>query len=76
MTEDLRERIVGPARMAYDNLSNWHQADVLQFLRDNPSRVLYDRAEVVDAWLIWNGMLNHTDQITALVRAAYREVPQ
>lgn len=71
---EVTERMAAAARAAYNNLPVQYQQDVLSFLQSNPSQFLLSPRDVVDAWLMWNGMIGYSDTIVHLVRSAFGDL--
>jgi hypothetical protein len=60
-------KIHGGAMKAFKGLTNLQQGDVIQYLINNPSKVLIVPSDVIDAWLCWNGIIGYTEAIIELV---------
>lgn len=70
----LTDRMEPEALAAYERLPYHQQSDVVQFLQNNPRKHLCDAQDIVDAWLVWNGMIGYTSNIVEVVRYAYGDV--
>lgn len=64
-----RPQIVGQAQEAYDKLPRMMKVDVDDWLEDRPSKVLYGKFDVMEAWLEWNGILGYDEQFRAMFEA-------
>ena len=51
------QRILGPALEMYNKLPPLMKYDIDDWLEDRCTKVLYDKGDVLDAWLEWNGIL-------------------
>jgi hypothetical protein len=67
METSITDLISGEAIDAYQNLSGKFQKDVDDYLRDNKSKRLYTRQDVVNAYLEWNGIIGYTHDVVELV---------
>ena len=65
----MTQRIVGPAKEAYDKLPQRMKNDIDEWLEDQHNRVLYDKNDVLDAWLEWNGIIGYGDQMRSMFEA-------
>lgn len=52
-------QLLGPAKDVYDKLPKHMQRDIDDWLEDRCTRVLYDKGDVLDAWLEWNGIIGY-----------------
>lgn len=66
------DRISGKAIEAYQELDGYQQTAVDIFLRDNPKVRLYQIDDVVNAFLVQNGIEGLTRQIVSVVRNSYK----
>lgn len=73
MLKSINDRISGPAIDAIQQLDGDLQKDVYQLLQDNPRYELYSKEDVVQAWLMWNGIMGYTPKIIRLVQQAFKE---
>ena len=64
-------RMSNAAVQAYLNLPAGAQKDVAEYMHTNDREELSSPRDVVDAYLVWNGIIGFTDQIVSVVRAAY-----
>ena len=64
-------KITGEALQAYNRLGPRFQQDIEHYMESNPRAVLLSHVDVVDAWLTWNGIINYTSHIVALVTGAF-----
>ena len=71
MHADVMSRMTGKAIHAYNRLTTLQQGDVNAFLLENPGRTLCSEREVIEAWLIWNGIIGYDQDIIDLVVNAY-----
>ena len=62
-------QIVGPALEAYSRLPQRMKNDVDEWLEDRHNRVLYDKNDVLDAWLEWNGIIGYGEDFRDLFKA-------
>lgn len=67
METSITDLISGEAIEAYQNLRGKFQKDVDDYLRNNLSKRLYTRQDVVNAYLEWNGMIGYTLDVVELV---------
>lgn len=70
---EVTERMDTKAKAAFDRLHSGQQKCVLEFLQSNPREFLHSPKDVVNAWLVWNGMIGYTDGIVGLVLRAYNK---
>ena len=62
------QRILGPALEMYNKLPLM-KYDIDDWLEDRCTKVLYDKGEVLDAWLEWNGILGYGEDFRKLFEA-------
>ena len=62
-------RILGPALEVYNKLPNLMKYDIDDWLEDRPNKQLYDKNDVLDAWLEWNGILGYDQEFRDLFEA-------
>ena len=72
METSVTDRISGEAIEAYQNLRGKFQKDVDDYLRNIPSKRLYTRQDVVNAYLEWNGLIGYTHDVVELVTACMK----
>lgn len=53
------KQILGPALEMYNKLSPRMRIDIDDWLEDRPNKFLYDKGDVLDAWLEWNGIIGY-----------------
>lgn len=63
------KRILGPAGVVYDRLPSRMKNDIDDWLEDRPNKVLYDKNDVLDAWLEWNGIIGFDEDFRELFKA-------
>lgn len=73
MPKSVNDRITGPAVDAFQQLDGDLQFTVIEFLQENPTKELYSKEDVLNAWLTWNGIIGFTPQIMRLVRQTFKE---
>lgn len=66
------DRITGPAAKSYLKLSASQQRAIDQYLEANPYSTIHDNRDLVEAWLIWEGIIGFTDDIIAIVQSVYK----
>lgn len=64
-----RPQMIGQAKETYDQLPSRMRMDIDDWLEDRPTKVLYGRFEVLDAWLEWNGILGYDQDFRDLFDA-------
>lgn len=64
-----RPQIIGQAKETYDKLPPRMRMDIDDWLEDRPTKVLYGRFEILDAWLEWNGILGYDQDFRDLFEA-------
>lgn len=62
-------RILGPALEMYNKLPPLMKYDIDGWLEDRCTKVLYDKGDVLDAWLEWNGILGYGEDFRKLFEA-------
>ena len=62
-------QVLGPALEVYNKLPPRLRMDVDDWLEDRPNKQLYDKHEVLDAWLEWNGILGYGEDFRKLFEA-------
>ena len=62
-------RILGPALEVYNKLPNLMKYDIDDWLEDRCTKILYDKGDVLDAWLEWNGILGYGEEFRKLFEA-------
>lgn len=62
-------QLLGPAKDVFDKLPRHMQRDVEDLLEDRSNRVLYDKNDVLDAWLEWNGIIGYDQDFRDLFEA-------
>ena len=63
------QRILGPALEMYNKLPLRMKFDIDDWLEDRCTKVLYDKGDVLDAWLEWNGIIGYGEDIRKLFEA-------
>lgn len=63
------KRIIGPAAEVFERLPSRMKTDVEDWLEDRPNKVLYDKNDVLDAWLEWNGIIGFGEDFRQLFDA-------
>ena len=63
------QRILGPALEMYNKLPPLIKYDIDDWLEYRCTKVLYDKGDVLDAWLAWNGILGYSDNLRKLFEA-------
>ena len=63
------QRILGPALEMYNRLTPLMKYDIDDWLEDRCTKVLYDKGDVLDAWLEWNGILGYGEDFRKLFEA-------
>ena len=63
------QRILGLALEMYNKLPNLMKYDIDDWLEDRCTKVLYDKGDVLDAWLEWNGILGYGEEFRKLFEA-------
>ena len=63
------QRILGPALEVYNKLPPLMKYNIDNWLDDRPNKVLYDKNDVLDAWLEWNGILGYGEDFRKLFEA-------
>ena len=63
------QRILGPALEVYNKLPNRMKYDIDDWIEDRCTKVLYDKGDVLDAWLEWNGILGYDEEFRKLFEA-------
>lgn len=63
------QRILGPALEMYNKLPLLMQYDIDGWLEDHWTTVLYDKGDVLDAWLEWNGIFGYCEDFRKLFEA-------
>ena len=63
------QRILGPALEGYNKLPRLMKYDIDDWLEDRCTKVLYDKGDVLDAWLEWNGILGYGEDFRKLFEA-------
>ena len=63
------QRILGLALEMYNKLPNHMKYDIDDWLEDRCTKVLYDKGDVLDAWLEWNGILGYGEDFRKLFEA-------
>lgn len=53
------------AQELYDRLPMSMQGDIDDFLDYNTSVTIETRRDLIDAWLVWNGIIGYTDTMMA-----------
>jgi len=48
------------------------QSDIKEFMEENTNAYIYDKTDVVTAWLTWNGIIGYEDKIISLVRGVFK----
>ena len=64
-----KARILGPAKEAYDKLPPRMCDTVEDWLEDRPNKVLYDKFDVLDAWLEYTGIIGYGEDFRELFDA-------
>ena len=72
METSVTDLISGEAIEAYQQLRGKFQKDVDDYLRNNLSKRLYTRQDVVNAYLEWNGIIGYTSDVVELVTACMK----
>lgn len=72
METSITDLISGEAIEAYQQLRGKFQKDVDDYLRNNLSKRLYTRQDVVNAYLEWNGVIGYTSDVVELVTACMK----
>ena len=62
-------RILGPALEMYNKLPPLMKYDIDDWLEDRCTKVLYDKGDVLDAWLEWNGIFGYGEDFRKLFEA-------
>jgi len=62
-------QILGPAAEVYAKLPARMRVDIDDWLEDRPNKVLYDKNDILDAWLEWNGILGYDQDFRDLFEA-------
>jgi hypothetical protein len=62
-------QLLGPAKDVFDKLPRHMQRDIEDWMEDRSNRVLYDKNDVLDAWLEWNGIIGYGDQMRSMFEA-------
>lgn len=65
----IKSQVLGPAKVVYDKLPVRLRLDVDDWLEDRPNKILYDKNDVLDAWLEWNGILGYGEDFRELFKA-------
>ena len=63
------QRILGLALEMYNKLPPLMKCDIDDWLEDRCTKVLYDKGDVLDAWLEWNGILGYGEEFRKLFEA-------
>ena len=63
------QRILGPALEMYNKLPQLIKCDIDAWLEDRCTKSLYDKDDVLDAWLEWNGILRYGEDFRKLFEA-------
>ena len=63
------QRILGPALEVYNKLPPLMKYNIDDWLEDRPNKVLYDKNDVLDAWLEWNGIIGYDQDFRDLFEA-------
>ena len=63
------QRILGPALEMYNILPQLIKCEIDAWLEDRCTKVLYDKDDVLDAWLEWNGILGYGEDFRKLFEA-------
>ncbi len=65
----MKSQILGPAKEVFDKLPRHMQRDIEDWMEDRFNRTLYDKGDVLDAWLEWNGIIGYGDQMRSMFEA-------
>ena len=60
------------AQRVYDALPDYLKRDIDQFLDDNPRQELYSEADIIEAFLNWNGVIGYSSRITDFFEAVHK----
>jgi len=65
----MNSRIHPEAQKILGKLPPRFQCDVRQFLAENIREELYEPQDVLNAWLVWNGLIGYTNAVMTFVKA-------
>ena len=71
MKKSVMDSISNEAVEAYQNLSGKFKQDIDDYLRNNPYKHLYNRHDVINAYLDWNNILGYTRNLDKLIELAH-----
>ena len=71
MSTPSEKRISGQGKAAYHRLSLQDQRRIVEFLEENPNEWILSPKDLVNAYLIWEGIMGYTDAIINLVLKSY-----
>jgi len=70
---EIEARLIGAGKTAFERINRYAQQDVVCFLEENPRETIYGPNELMEAYLVWNGIIRYTSNIVETVRQAFGE---